>query len=306
MASWAATSIRRRYPEAFLCWAVEARCSAVIDRGSLVTRAWEFPRDRWKRARWSPRTWAEQVASYSRLRQLKLDVGIDLQGHSKTALCLRLSGAKRRIMAQATDSFAARLNPVAGPRTGGLHTVEWNQRVVQMVDDLPLPEAPIMPYREKCLASVRERLTSGKRLATISVSAGHPTKAYPLEGWREVGAALMREGYEVAFLGGPGDPAVELAGSVDFVGKLALQETLAAVQLSDLHLAADTGTGHMAAACGIPVVSVFGPTEPTQYRPYTKNGIVLRDGEETARVRPERILRAASELVRREDAALPD
>ncbi|MBC8063619.1 MAG: hypothetical protein H7Y17_02220, partial [Chlorobia bacterium] len=41
---------------------------------------------------------------------------------------------------------------------------------------------------------------------------------------------------------------------------------MSAVAHSTIHLAADTGTGHMAAAFGVPFVSVFGPTDPKLFR----------------------------------------
>ncbi|AIE84251.1 glycosyl transferase family protein [Fimbriimonas ginsengisoli Gsoil 348] len=278
----------------------------MIDRTDLATQVWELPRDRWKRARWSPKTWAEQVSAYGRLRRLKFDIGIDLQGHSKTAICLRLSGAKRRIAAKATDAFAAKLNPVFGQRPAEMHVVEWNQQVLSAAGDFRLPDAPIMPRRQDAFEAIRRHIVEGKRLATISVSAGQPDKAYLAENWRVVAEALLADGYQVAYLGGPTDSPMNQEGTIDLVGKLPLSETLAAVQCSHLHLAGDTGTGHMAAACGVPVVSVFGPTDPAVFRPYTDNGIVLRDGRETSLVAPERVIRAAHELVRREDAAVSD
>ncbi|RYG27033.1 hypothetical protein EON82_00825, partial [bacterium] len=136
-------------------------------------------------------------------------------------------------------------------------------------------------------------------LATITVSAGHPDKAYHANGWVEVAHGLMARGYRIAFLGGPTDKPIELPDTVDLVGKLALGSTLEAVRLSAIHLSADTGNGHMAAALGIPAVSVFGPTDPTAYRPYTQNGVVLRNGDRTDAVTPAEILRAAQELVGR-------
>jgi ADP-heptose:LPS heptosyltransferase len=71
---------------------------------------------------------------------------------------------------------------------------------------------------------------------------------------------------------------------------------MAAVALSSVHLAADTGTGHIAAAYGTPVVSVFGPTQPQNYRPYTDRGIVLRGPEDTTNVPPDDVLAAALKL----------
>lgn len=305
MAAWAATAIRQAHPDAFLCWAVESRCAAVVDRKDLVTRAWEFPRDRWKKKRWSPNTWREQIAAYARLRRFKFDFGLDLQGHSKTALCLRLAAPKKRLAARATDKMAARLNPVFGARPEGIHTVEWNHRVLQGLGEFEMPIRPIMPLREDAWDTVRPLLPLGRPLASIAVSAGQPDKAYPVAQWRAVAERLVREGYTVAFIGGPSDPCIEVPDTIDLVGKLPLEQTMEVVAHSHLHLAGDTGTGHMAAAMSVPVVSIFGPTDPREFRPYTELGTVLRTDRTTAAIQPEEVVEAAQELMRRVRAGLP-
>jgi ADP-heptose:LPS heptosyltransferase len=299
MSAWAATSIRQKHPDAYICWAVESRCAPVIDRQTLCSRVYEFPRDRWKKRRWSPATWREQIAAYARLRRMRFDYGIDLQGHSKTALCLRIANPQRRVQARATDSLAARLNPMIGDPPAGMHTVEWNQKALQILGDFELPERPIMPDVER----------AERGLISISVSAGKSDKAYPAELWGQVAQELQVQGYRIAFLGGPTDASILLEGTEDYVGKLGLERTMAVVAGSDLHLAADTGTGHMAAAYGVPVVSVFGPTNPDVYRPYRTNRtdcIVLKESERTADVKPAQVIRAAQELLDRRRVAVSD
>jgi ADP-heptose:LPS heptosyltransferase len=284
MAAWAATAIRQKHPDAFLAWAVEGRCAPVIDRYSLVTQRHEFPRDKWKLRRWSPQTWREQVVKYLRLRKLDFDFGVDLQGHSKTALCLYLANPRERISAGGTDGLSARLNPIKRGRPEGMHTVEWNNAVIETFDDFQIPERPILPD----VPSDRE-----PDLVTISVSAGHPDKAYPAENWRVIAEKLLAEGFRVTFLGGPSDTPIDLPGSTDCVGKLRLKETLSKVAKSAVHLAADTGTGHMAAAVGTPVVSIFGPTDPRVYRPYCHHGTVLKVSDRPSDVSVEVVLEAA-------------
>jgi ADP-heptose:LPS heptosyltransferase len=295
MAAWAATSIRHRHRDTFLCWAVESRCEAVVDRRELCSRVIPFPRDRWKRKRWSPETWNEQVRLYISLRQLRFDFGIDLQGHSKTALLLRIANPRTRVAARATDGMARRLNPLAGTPPDGMHTVEWNHQVLRTFGDFDLPERPIMP----CVEVERD-----PRLVTISVSAGQPAKAYPAEGWADVAAKLLAQGYRVAFLGGPTDAPIDVAGTESYVGSLPLDRTMGMVVGSRLHLAGDTGTGHMAAAYGVPVVSVFGPTDPAVYRPFTPHGVVLRESVRTADVSPQAVVSAALRLLE-DGPALP-
>ena len=299
MAAWAATAIRERHPDAFLCWAVESRCAPMLDRTRLVSRVEEIPRQRWKRNRWSPATWGEQIAKYSRLRRLRFDVGFDLQGYSKTALCLRIAAPQTRLAVGSKDPIAQRLNPNIGIRPPGVHTIEWYGEVLGKVGDYALPERPIMPYDAEAARNLAESLGGDLPLATITVSAGHENKAYYSQGWIEVAHGLMARGYRVAFLGGPTDTPIVIPGTIDLVGKLALGSTLEAVRLSTVHVSADTGNGHMAAAVGVPTVSVFGPTDPAAFRPYTDRGIVLHKGERPDAVTPEEILQAVHNLVGR-------
>jgi len=287
MAAWTATSIKERHPDAFLVWAVEGRCAPVVDRHRLVSQRVEFPRDRWRLKKWSPATWKEQVLKHTRLRKIGFDFGIDLQGHSKTAICLRIASPRRRISAAATDGFAAKLNPVLGNRPEGLHQIEWFQRVLQTMGDYSLPKMPVMPAVPS---------ETNPKLVSISVSAGQEFKAYPLERWQQIAERVVASGYEVTLLGGRTDKGFDMPGVTNEVGKLRLKDTLSVVSMSVVHLAADTGTGHMAAALGTPVVSVFGPTDPDVFRPYATNGIVLKHGEDTSSVSTDEILAAFHQL----------
>lgn len=148
-----------------------------------------------------------------------------------------------------------------------------------------------MPKLSAERSALRAELGS-TRLVTITVSAGHFKKAYDLEGWREVGASLLAKGYSVAFLGGPGDPRISLDGTHDWVGKRTLEQSMAAVAESHIHLAADTGSGHVAAAYGVPVISVFGYSDANRFRPYTDRGIVLDAGQHMTALSPTEIVRA--------------
>jgi len=82
------------------------------------------------------------------------------------------------------------------------------------------------------------------------------------------------------------------------VGKLGLRETMSVIASSSLTLAADTGAGHLAAAYGVPVVSIFGPTDPDEFRPYTDRSVVLKEGQSTGLVRPEQVVESALKLWR--------
>jgi ADP-heptose:LPS heptosyltransferase len=298
-----AASIRRSFPEAGIVWAIEDRCVPVVDTERLVQHLHVFHRKRWKRERKSPRAWREQLLAYTSLRG-RFDFGIDLQGHLKTALCLRIAAPKHRISAYATDAVGRGLSRVAEGVRGERHCVEWYLEVLSQLGPFDRSVEFPMPKFEPERAELSPRL-SVRPLVTISVGAGEARKLYPIERWNEVGAALVALGYGVAFVGGPGDAAPSVEGALDLVGKLPLAQTMAAISLSRLHLAADTGSGHIAAAYGIPVVSVFGPTSAANYRPYQDGGIVLQNGPDPASVDPAEVIEAAARTLERTDHAVP-
>lgn len=299
MAAHVPSRVRRFSPDASIHWAVEDRCSAVIDTEVLCQGLHVFARDAWKKRTWSPSNWRSVLAFYARLRAQRFDVGLDLQGHSKTAICLRIAKPKRRLAIRATDPFAARLNPIMTQPSDIRHSVELALHCLAQVSEADSDSSPIMPRLVDERRKVRSLVPAGKALATVSIGATKVDKLYPYDRWIEVVVGLQRMGYHVAILGGPSDAFPDVESATNLVAKLSLPESMAAIAESSVSLAADTGAGHIAAAFGVPVVSVFGPTDPEVFRPYTEKGVVLRYGASTQDVSPLSILDAAESLTDR-------
>lgn len=297
MTVWAVTALRRAVPDCEIVWAVQARPAPVIDAQRLAEPA-VFPREDWKRARWSPRTWRDQLRAYTSLRRHRFDVGFDFQGHSKTALCLRIAGCSQRFSSRATDAMARRLCPPVDQSLLRIHEVERAYDLVLTAIPLGGLESSIMPDLAAEAAVFRAGFGAGP-LATIQTGAGEADKAYPH--WSDVAGGLATQGWTVVAVGGQNDPRLP-EPAVDRVGRLDLRGAMAAVLASDVHLAADTGTGHVAAAYGVPVVSVFSKNEPERFRPYSAQATVLREGRSAANVRPEDVVEAAVRLKEARDA----
>lgn len=267
MATWPVTAVRIAQPHATIDWVVESGCQAMVDTERLVSERLVFPRDRWKKRRWSPAMWRDQMVHYARLRGRSYDYGLDLQGHSKTALALRIASPKRRLSVAATDAFAKSLNPVASIDPLVTHVVDRHMAALRTWLDLPTPTGPIMPESPETL----KEFGLPDRFITVMTGASSDVKRIPdalLEGLVK---RLIASGHQVILIGGPNDPRPTVSGAIDLVGKTSLPATLELVRRSELHIAADTGTGHMAAAYGVPVLSVFGnrPHAIDRFRPYT-------------------------------------
>jgi ADP-heptose:LPS heptosyltransferase len=289
-----AASIRKAHPFAEIVWAVEPRCSPTIDTDRLITRLAVMDREEWRAGAWSPHIWRKQMLAFARLRRTRFDYGIDLQGHGKTALCLRLAAPTCRIGARAKDASASILNPTIREEETE-HTVIRNMEALSRLGDFPRKPEWIMPD----ISGVELPQRSTRPLATITVGTGHPFKNYPLAKWSEVAKELIKTGFEVAFLGGTGDEAPATQGALNWVGKLELRQTMAAVATSRIHICGDTGTGHIAAAYGTPVVSLFGYLPSRRFAPYTENKVVVERPGSVAKIDVREALGAIEEALSR-------
>jgi len=269
----------------------------VVETNSLVNSKVLFDRAGWKRRGPTPSVWREQLQAYARLRRAHFDIGIDLQGHSKTALALRIASPKHRVAVRPVDALSRMLNPMAANSLGPMHMVDENLLALSRLGPFSTDPRWVMPSVSAELPAVKARLAPNKPLATITVSTGHRRKNYDPAKWARVADAMVKQGYQVAYLGGPGDGAPHSEVTTDLVGRLSLAETMAAVAMSQIHFAADTGTGHIAAAYGVPIVSVFGATDPRVYRPYSKKGRVIDLKCHPSEVPPELIVEAGLALL---------
>ena len=76
------------------------------------------------------------------------------------------------------------------------------------------------------------------------------------------------------------EQAVDLVGRTNSMGELA-----ALYELADCFAGNDSGTMHLACATQIPVVAIFGPSDPRMYAPYTSRGVALSAGDYVAKGR---------------------
>ena len=122
--------------------------------------------------------------------------------------------------------------------------------------------------------------------ALLNPSAGWGAKQWPAERYGQVAKQLAEAGVKSLINFGPGEEdtarAVEAAsgGSAEmFTGSLT--QLIALTRRARLFIGGDTGPMHLAAALSIPVVGIFGPTDPARNGPFGTRNIVLRSPSST-------------------------
>ncbi len=242
-------------------WVTQREYVSLVQCFTDVDRVIAFPR----------RNTLRQFPAFLRdLKRDSYDQVVDFQGLLKSALIGRLAKARERIgpsfNREGASFFYTR---VAGVLNKNRHAVEEN---LEIADSLGVPAGPVeFPLRFPEFKPTEP----GLRVAVAPVSRW-PSKNWPASRFVEVLQRLQAErGAAVYLLGGPLDRylcegmAARLKGPVfNFAGRISLPEMGGVLKTMNLLLANDTGPIHMAAALGIPVLAVFGPTDEARTGPY--------------------------------------
>ena len=163
--------------------------------------------------------------------------------------------------------------------------------LLEPLQALAIYETDIVPtldfpgdLRAQGRARLRALGLSGKPVAVHSGS-GSPAKNWPIERYVEIFRRLRKKGTEAVAVIGEADvaEAAALAREIPDLALLAgltLVELAAALAECGAYLGNDSGIAHLAAAVGLPVVALFGPSDADVWAPRGRGGVkVLRAPE---------------------------
>lgn len=117
----------------------------------------------------------------------------------------------------------------------------------------------------------------------VHAAASLPAKQWPLERFAAV-MKIMKQKYNARFIysGAKGDSSlyqtIEQQGpfaGLNLSGMTTLHENLSVYRASHLFFGVDSGPMHMAAAVGVPVIALFGPTDERKWGPWGEGHTVI-------------------------------
>jgi len=121
--------------------------------------------------------------------------------------------------------------------------------------------------------------------------AATPDKTWPAERFLDVAEHLTNP----VFLAGPNDDPTPFAKFRVFQNA-PLAEVKSIIAGAQLFIGNDSGPAHIAAAFGVPVVVLFGHSDPVNWAPWRTEGHVLTNPEGIDRIRVEEVIAAADAL----------
>lgn len=256
-------------------WVVQPEYAPLLAACADVARTIAFPRRDFLRGIWP---------FLRELRREKYDVVVDLQGLMKSALVARWARGKRRVgPAWAREGapwlYDARPAKTAGPRR---HAVDELMDVVQLV----APGAATPPEPKLVFPEAESDGDPGPHVAFAPFSRWD-TKDWPIEKFAELGRRLATEmGCRIRIMGGREDAAAGEAlasqigeGARNLCGKTDLPGLCALLKGMDLLVTVDSGPMHWADAMGVPLIAIFGATDPARTGPYRQLAhVVAKEG----------------------------
>jgi len=209
---------------------------------------------------------------WRQVRQWRPDLCLNLHGGGSSAVITALSGARFRAgFAHFRYSHVYNVRiPRAQEILGVARRVHTAEHLASAVFYLGAPRVEIP--RARLFTPKQAR---GAPYAVIHPAAATPEKTWPAERFLAV-AEHLRRALELnpVFIAGPDEDLCAFR-PWHTVSGAPLYEIKSLIAGSSLFVGNDSGPAHMAAAVGIPVVVIFGPSDPVVWAPWRTPAEVL-------------------------------
>ncbi len=276
-----ACALREHFPQAFVAWVVEDRAAALlrgheaIDELIALPRGWlKSPRCVWRLSR--------------RLRNLKFDAALEVQGLTKAAIVARLSAAPRRI--GFGHPWGRELTQWLNNElvdTPGLHIVQRNLQLLQPLG-IRSPKIRFMVPEHPADRETAEQIIARHGLedgfVIINPGAGWPSKLWPTDRFAAVARHLGKKWNLPTLIAWAGEEEMQMSlligmgseGHAQIAPPTTLTELAALARRAKLFIGSDTGPLHLAAAVDTPCIGLYGPWPANIHGPFGPQHIALQ------------------------------
>jgi lipopolysaccharide heptosyltransferase I len=304
--------LRARYPRARIDWLITPENAEVVRHHPALSNVVLFARRDFSKP---GRRWHAVLGFIDLLKQIRsanYDLVIDMHGQLRSAFFSLVSGARVRIGFDRPLKFSRTVSAEhdlknvpshgwRGAREGSwiaythripiptldVHAIDrylWVGALFGFEDEPPDLTIHLSPETVSKVQQLLEEhgVPASKPLIVLVPGTIWETKHWTIEGFAGVAREFLREGFAVVLAGTKRDEArcrqiaAAAPGATNLCGKTTPADLAALIQRAEVAVTNDSGSMHVAASLGKPMVSVFGPTNPVHIGPYERPESVVR------------------------------
>jgi heptosyltransferase-2 len=290
MAIPALETIRRKHAEDEICILARPAVADLISEQPFANRILQYD------FRGQHQGWFGREKLVADLRKEKFDVAILLQNAFEAAWLAWRAGIPERI-GYARDGRGPLLTKaIPVPQEGEipkheshyclelLHRAGWSEGFAPIARIRLFVSNSALAGAESALRTVGARDNAWRCAIAPGASYG-AAKCWPPERFARLADRLISEcAADVIFFGAPGEK--EVAGrilanmksrAISLVGETSMRGLAALFASCSVFIGNDSGAMHVAAAAGLPVIGIFGSTDPEGTAPVTEQFVLIRE-----------------------------
>ncbi|MBI4698864.1 MAG: lipopolysaccharide heptosyltransferase II [Nitrospirae bacterium] len=269
-------AVKDTFRNARVDWVIGRDLKGILEGNPLIERLIVFDKDSWKDPGNFSGTIREVFSLKKALKTAHYDMVVDLQGLLRSGLMTFFTHAPLKIGFQNAREGSWLFYNRKISSAGAVHAVDKILEIAKSIgaktSDVGFPLYIDNADRER----VRDLTGNLREYVVIVPSARWETKKWPAENF---GMLISRLTMPCVLTGGDSDLPViqQVMGcsggrGINLCGKTDLRELLALIAGARAVVSNDSGPMHIGAALDVPVVALFGPTDPERTGPYGWSG----------------------------------
>lgn len=295
-----AHAIKRVYPAATIGWLIQAGLESFLESDPSIDEIIKIsiPSTSDPHARRNVHFLAA-VATMRELRRLRTkfaanhyDFVIDLHASFRSGLISRTNPHGIRYgLADAKELNTYFQNELIDIDPRKPHAVDKNLACLSKFGIEPSPEDFSIKLSSDVKEAAKRFLTNlgleeGKRIIYANPAARWITKMWNIDGWAKL-TQMIADSLDATVIFGGGSSDRHYIDQIlsrgnfnnahNVAGLLKPVESAALIAECDVYVGVDSGPMHISAFLGLPVVALFGPTDPAKVGPYSNRSVILRN-----------------------------
>ena len=222
---------------------------------------WTAFRHKYRLGSWP---WLELIGLTRRLRKEHFAAGLSARWDPRDHALLWVVGARQRLGLPRAGSEWLLTHPIARPGPQAHQYESWRALAKELGFTLP-------PREEAMPASPRQ-----SRTILMHTGAAQPVRVWALSRYQALARELRTAGHVVQIACDANQRLWWLtAGERDVATPANVRELMSSLDGAACFVGNDSGPGHLAATCGLPTFSLFGPQLPSRFAPLHRDATWL-------------------------------